>query len=153
MTVSFTNAITASGLTQNGDTITTSDSADVTVTGGAPFAPPATTAAPSTKTITLVRPVIGKAAAVPAKPRAGKAVLVSFKVTRSDTRTKLTSGKMTLDPRLNGKLVPHAEQFKNGTATVRLTVPTAARHKTLKVHLTIRVGAQSATRIATFHIS
>jgi streptogramin lyase len=153
VTASFTNTVTASGLTQNGDKVTTSDSADVTVTGSAPPATPATTAQPPTKTLSVVRPVIGKASAVPARPRAGKAVLVSFKVTHSNTRVKLTSGKMICDPRIGTHLLRHAEQFKNGTASLHLTIPENAKGKLLKVHLTIRLGAQSATRIATFQIS
>jgi hypothetical protein len=150
---SFTNTITASGLTQNGDTVTTSDSAEVTVTGGAQPVPPATTSPPPTKAIALVRPVIGKAVAVPAKPHAGKALLVSFKINRSDTGAKLTSGKMICDPRIGTRMLKHAEQFTNGTATLRFTLPKTAQGKLLKVHLTIRLGTQSATRIATFHSS
>jgi uncharacterized repeat protein (TIGR01451 family) len=148
VTANMTNNIAVTATTAPGDTLTATASASVTVTGGAPLTPPATK-----HVIPLVRPVIAKAVAFPAKPHAGKSVLVGFKITRSDTGTKLTSGKMICDPRIGTHLLKHAEQFKNGTASLRFTIPKTASHKTLKVHLTIRLGTQSATRIATFHIS
>ena len=96
--------------------------------------------------------MIGKAVASPAKPRAGKTVQVSFKITRSDSGAKLTSGKMICDPRIGTHMLKHVEQFKNGIASLRFTIPKTATGKLLKVHLTIRLGTQSATRIATLHI-
>jgi hypothetical protein len=117
-----------------------------------PLTPPATTSPPVTNPVALVHPVIGKAVITP-KPVAGRTVLVSFKVTRSDTGAKLTSGKMICDPRIGIRMLKHAEQFKSGIASLRFTIPRTPTHKTLKVHLTIRLGTQSATRIATFHIS
>jgi probable HAF family extracellular repeat protein len=154
VTASTTNTVTVTATTAPGDKLTTTASASVTVTGGSPLTPPTATTPPATKhVIALVRPVIGKAVAVPARPRGGKAMLVSFKVTRSDTGGKLTSGKMICDPRIGSHMLKHAEQFKNGTASLRFTIPKTATGKLLKVHLTIRLGTRSATRIATFHIS
>jgi hypothetical protein len=60
---------------------------------------------------------------------------------------------MICDPRIGTHLLEHIEQFKNGSASLRFTIPTTAKGKLLKVHLTIRLGTQSATRITTFHIS
>jgi hypothetical protein len=114
--------------------------------------PPSATTTPRAAPSLVVRPVIGKAVVVPAKLRAGKEALVSFKVTRSDSGARLTSGKMICDPSVGGKLLKHAEQFKNGTASLRFTIPKTAKGKLLKVHLTIKLGAPSATRIATFRI-
>jgi hypothetical protein len=99
-----------------------------------------------------VKPVIGKPVVVPRKLHAGKAAFVTYKVTRSDTGARLVRASMTCDPRLKGRLVAHREQFRNGIATLRLTVPTTARGKLLQVHLRIKLGSQAATRLDGFRI-
>jgi hypothetical protein len=105
--------------------------------------------APSAK----VKPVIGKPTTMPKKLFAGQSVVISFKVTRSDTGRRLISGKMTCDPTLGGQAIKHRGQFTRGTATVRFTIPKAAKGKLLKVRLTITLGAQRATRTSSFHIT
>jgi len=100
----------------------------------------------------LVKPVIGRATIVPAPVRAGKTTAVSFKVTRSDTGARLTSGRMICDPSIGGKQIRHREQFTRGVATLRFTVPKTAKGKLLKVRLTIKLGTQSTTRISTFRV-
>jgi probable HAF family extracellular repeat protein len=114
--------------------------------------PPAAPLSPPPVVTAVVRPVIGKPVTVPRRLVHGKAVLVSFKVTRSDTGKRLTSGKMICDPSVNGKVIKHAEQFRNGVATLRFTIPKTAQGKQLKVRLTIKLGSQSATRISMFRI-
>jgi hypothetical protein len=57
---------------------------------------------------------------------------------------------MTCTPSVGGRAVPHSASFANGKARVVLTVPRRAKHKLLKVPLTITFGDQSATRIASF---
>lgn len=97
-----------------------------------------------------VKPVIGKPVTVPARPQAGKRLTVSFEVTRSDSGTALTRGKLICDPSVAGKVIRHAESFKAGTARLAFVVPTTAAGRLLKVKVTIKTGGQSATRVATF---
>jgi hypothetical protein len=94
--------------------------------------------------------VIGKAVTVPAAPLAGKPFTVSFKVTRSDTKRPLTSGKMICDPSVAGKVVKHSESFRGGTARLSFVVPANAGRKTLKVKVTIKGAGGSATKVASF---
>jgi len=110
------------------------------------------TASGTTRSPALGKPLIGQPVAVPAQPLAGKPFAVSFKVTRSDTGAPLTSGRMTFDSSVSGKVIPHAESFKGGTARVSFVVPANASGKLLKVTLRITAGAQSATKVATFRI-
>lgn len=98
------------------------------------------------------RPVIGKPVATPAQPVAGKPFSVSFKVTRSDTGTPLVRGRMKGDPRIAGRLVQHTESFKGGAARVALVVPANAFGKTLQVTVSIKDGATTATRVASYRI-
>jgi probable HAF family extracellular repeat protein len=115
-----------------------------------PTPPSAAPLAPPPVVTVVVRPVISKAVTVPTKLVHGKAALVSFKVSRSDNGKRLTSRKMVCDPSVNGKVLRHAEQFRNGVASLRFTVPKTAQGKQLKVRLTIKLGSQSTTRISTF---
>src|SRR5215831_13416454 len=85
-----------------------------------------------------VTPVIGRPTAVPAAPIAGKRVTVRFPVTRSDNGAPLTAGTMACDPRVNGKMLKHAESFRGGTATLVLQVPRAVKGKQLKIKLTVK---------------
>lgn len=98
------------------------------------------------------KPVIAKPVTVPAKPVAGKAFAVSFRVTRSDTGTRLLTGKMMCDPSIAGKVIGHAESFKGGTARLSFVVPKNAGAKLLKVRLTIKGAGGSATRIDSFRV-
>lgn len=98
------------------------------------------------------KPVIGRAVTAPAQPLAGKAFSVSFRVTRSGSGAPLTAGKMTFDPSIDGRVIPHTESFRAGTARARFVVPGNAAGKLLKLKLTIRAGSQSATRVATFRV-
>jgi hypothetical protein len=96
------------------------------------------------------KPVILFPVTVPTMPAAGKMFTVSFPVTSSATGAKLLSATMICDPSVKGKVIKHFEQFKNGNATLRFTIPATARGKALKVHLKMVLGDQSTTRIATF---
>jgi hypothetical protein len=98
-------------------------------------------------------PVIGAPVTTPPRPVAGKRFTVAFPVTRSDTGTPLPTGRMTSDPSVAGKVIPHAESFKAGKAKLSFLVPKAAKGKQLKVKVTITAGAKSATKVATFHVS
>lgn len=99
------------------------------------------------------KPVIGKAVTVPAQAVAGKPLAVSFKVTRSDTGTRLLKGRMICDPSVAGKVIRHAESFRAGTARLAFVVPATAQGKLLKVKVTIKAtGGTSATKVTTFRV-
>jgi hypothetical protein len=99
-----------------------------------------------------VRPVIAKPVTVPTTATAGKVFSVSFPVTNSVTGAKVTSATMIGNPSVKGTVIKHFEQFKNGNATIRLTIPATARGKALKVNLKMVLGDESTTRIATLLI-
>jgi hypothetical protein len=101
----------------------------------------------------VVKPVFGTPTMVPAKPVAGKRVVFTLAVKRSDTGARLTTGKMTCDPSVSGKVISHAESFKGGTAKLVFTLPKSAKGKTLKVKVTIAVGKQSATKVVTYKVT
>jgi hypothetical protein len=99
-----------------------------------------------------VKPVIGTPVTSPLAVVAGKRLTVSFRVTRSDTGAPLTAGRMICDPSVAGKVLPHAESFKGGTARLAFVVPKTAKGKQLKVKVTIKTATQSATRVATYRV-
>ena len=100
-----------------------------------------------------VKPIIAKVLTVPSQAVAGKSFVVSFLVTRSDTGGLLTSGSMSSSPSVAGKVIyPHWEKFQSGTASVRLTIPLAAKGKVLKVPVTIKVGGESLVLHVHFQI-
>jgi hypothetical protein len=99
-----------------------------------------------------VKPVIGAPVTVPARPRAGRPFVVSFKVTRSDTGAPLMRGRMICDPSVAGRTIQHVESFKAGTARLSFVVPASVAGKLLKVKVTIATAGRSATRVATFHV-
>jgi hypothetical protein len=114
-------------------------------------APATTPQASTTTTASAARPLIAKPVASP-RPRAGKPVLVTFAVTRSDTGAPLRNGKMICDPSVSGKLLAHVERFTNGRASVRFTIPKTAKGRLLEVRLTVQVGTEAATRLGSFPI-
>ena len=59
---------------------------------------------------------------------------------------------MICDPSIQGNVIQHTQQFKNGVAQLSFTIPKNAKGKLLKVKVTIKLAASSATRIATFHV-
>jgi hypothetical protein len=102
---------------------------------------------------TVVKPVFGRTTMVPAKVVAGKNVVFTLAVKRSDTGAPLTTGKMMCDPFYTGIVIKHAESFKGGTARLAFTVPKAAKGKTLKVKVTIVNGKQSATKVVAYKVA
>lgn len=114
--------------------------------------PPPAPPAPYTPPATVLKAVIGAPTATPSKPIAGKQFTIVFPVTRSDNGAVLTKGTMICDPSVSGKVLRHAEQFKSGKARLAFAIPKAAKGKPLKVKVTIKVGAQSTTRVATFRV-
>ena len=136
--------------------------------------PPTPTPAPSPKTVAL------KIDAPTTSPRlavAGKRFTVSYRV-YSETQETTTvidvaggtktatikvlnldpGGKMVCDPSAAGKVIPHTESYKTGTARLSFVVPKTAKGKLLKVTVKItttdkETGTKlSASRIATFRV-
>jgi hypothetical protein len=89
----------------------------------------------------------------PSKPVAGKRFTFWVRVKRSDNGGALTTGRMTCDPILAGVVLKHNESFQSGLARVTFVVPKKARGKLLKIRVTIRTGARSATKVATFKVT
>lgn len=121
---------------------------DLSTPPPAPLTPPAPAPAPAP----ALKAVIGAPSVTPARPVAGKQFTVVFPVTRSDNGAALTRGTMICDPSVAGKVIRHSEQFRGGKARLTFAVPRAAKGKTLKVKVTIKVGAQSATKVASYRI-
>jgi hypothetical protein len=101
----------------------------------------------------VVKPVIAVPIATPKVAVSGKRFTIVFPVTRSDNGQPLTSGKLTFDPSVLGKVIPHTESFAGGKARLSLVIPTTARARRLKVKVTVVTGTQSATRIAGFPVA
>ena len=87
-----------------------------------------------------------------ATPVAGKKLVFTLAVNRSDTGAPLTTGTMICDLSVAGKELRHADSFTNGTARSAFVVPKTAKGKQLKVKVTINAGAQSATKLTTFKV-
>jgi len=75
-----------------------------------PIPPPAPTPTPPPAPA-VVKPVFGTATMVPAKVVAGKKVVFTLAVTRSDSGAPLTTGKMICDPSYTGIVIKHAESL------------------------------------------
>ncbi len=122
----------------------------LTLTANAPVVvtpPPSSPKLPA-----VVRPVLGKPLAQPARPLAGKRFTLTLPVKRSDTQTPLTGGRMVCDPTLAGKSIKHNESFTGGKALLSLVVPRAATGKQLKVRIKITASGQTATRLYTYKV-
>jgi hypothetical protein len=89
----------------------------------------------------------------PTKAVAGKKLLVSWPVTRSDTGAPLAQATISGDPRIGGRLLPHTEQYARGSAHLSLVVPRNANGKLLQIRLTVSSGAQSTTTTTTLRIA
>jgi hypothetical protein len=149
-TTGFTFAVCDYKLDGSGNTVLANDRAPDT--GVWDYTLTSTSTTPVTTTpAASVKPVIG-APTTPGKAVAGRRFTVSFPVTRSDSGAPLTNGKMVCDPSVNGKVIPHAASFTGGTAKLAFTIPKTAKGKQLKVKVTIKLGSQSATKIATFKV-
>ena len=100
----------------------------------------------------VVAPVFGSVLTMPSTPVAGKKLVFTVAVNRSDTGAPLTTGKMTCDPSVAGVVVKHTESFANGRARLALVVPRTAKGKLLKVKVRITNGSQSATKVVTYKV-
>lgn len=100
----------------------------------------------------VVAPAIGRPAATPAAPVAGKRFTVSFPLTRAETSLPLRGGKLTATPSIRGKVVPHTERIADSMAQVALRVPKTAKGRTLRVEIVVRVGTESARKVVGFRV-
>jgi hypothetical protein len=112
--------------------------------------PPPPTTTPAAPLV--VKPIIGKPVTTPKVATAGKRFTVKFVVTRSDTGTRMTTGKMICDPKVAGKVLRHAESFQQGIAKLSFVIPKTAKGKALKVKVTIKSGTSSTTKVTTFRV-
>lgn len=109
------------------------------LSAGAPSTTTSTTTSAPARSLTMfLTPVIGKPAAVPVRPAAGKRLTLSFRITRSDDDKPLASGKLTSATSVAGKLIPHTQSFTHGVARLSLLVPRTAKGKGLTVKITIK---------------
>jgi hypothetical protein len=90
--------------------------------------------------------------AVPARPVAGKTFTVRTTVTRTDTRTIVSSGSVTCTARVGGSTIRARGGFSGGNARCVLTVPRGAAGKLLRGTLAVRVDGASVRRSYSFHV-
>ncbi len=101
----------------------------------------------------VIKPVFGSATTAPSRPVAGKRLVFTLAVNRSDTGAPLTTGRMVCDPSIAGVVLKHTESFKNGKARLSLVIPKTAKGKLLKVSIKITSGTKSATKIVTYKVT
>lgn len=101
----------------------------------------------------VVKPVIGKPVAQPALPRAGKRFSVTFRITRSDNGTAITSvTTLRSTTVLAGKVVAHVSRFSAGQLKITLQLPKAAKGKQLKITVRVTADNQTATKVVTYKV-
>lgn len=100
----------------------------------------------------VVKPVIGKPLASPARPVAGRRFTVTFPVTRSDDGSPLAQATVACTTTVAGRVVPHRHTFGSGTVRATLTVPKTAKGKQLKLAVEVKAGSQKATKVVTFKV-
>ena len=99
-----------------------------------------------------ISPMIGKPTSAPSKPKAGKPFTVAFPVTRKYDGTPIASGTMVCDPKLAGKVLKHAESFKDGTAKLAMSIPKDSKGKELRVTVKISANGTSTTKVAVYRV-
>jgi probable HAF family extracellular repeat protein len=99
-----------------------------------------------------VKPIIGSPTASPSAPVAGRRFSVSFPITRTDTRARLTTGTLKSQATVAGRRIACTQVFKDGTARVALIVPKAGKGRLLEVKVTVALDASSAARTAKYRI-
>jgi hypothetical protein len=114
--------------------------------GSPPAAPPRS--APARLTLTVTR-----LTSSPKVPRAGKRFLAAIRVSRSDTRGQLLSGKVACPARIrNRRLAPAATGFRRGLATCVWKIPRTARGKRMTGSVAVAYQRASVRRQFVFRI-
>ena len=121
--------------------------------GAETTAPSRADAAQPTAAFADVKPIIGRPTASPARLVAGGRVVITFRVTRSDTGRPLPRGSASASVRLDGRPTASTASFRAGLARVSVPLPTLAGGKTLTVTVTVRAGRRTATRTARFAVA
>jgi hypothetical protein len=98
-------------------------------------------------------PAIGKPLAVPAVPRAGKLLSLSFPVTRADTGAALTGETVSVQTSIAGKPVTRTTSLAGGAEHVNILVPKSAKRKVLRVKVTATLGTKTTTRTVTYVVA
>ena len=89
----------------------------------------------------------------PTKPAVGKRFTFAMRVKRSDNGEALTTGTMACNPSVSGVVLKHSESFADGLVRLSFIVPKTARGKLVKIRVTIRTGARSATRTVSYKVT
>lgn len=95
----------------------------------------------------VVKPVFGVPTLVPATPKAGKKLVFTLRVRRSDSGAPLTTGRAVCTPSVAGVALRHTDSFANGIVRLSLVVPKTAKGKLLRVRVAVTTGSQSATKV------
>jgi hypothetical protein len=90
----------------------------------------------------------------PARPRAGRAFVVSVPVRRSDTSGPLTGGgKVTCKATVGGKAVKATGRFGGGKPQCVLRVPATAKGKMVRGSLTVTFRGKKVTKAFAFRVA
>jgi hypothetical protein len=136
-TTSFTFWVATEVLPQAGDWDDVAPDGDgtYTYTVSDPHAP--------TKPLTLVA---GPATALPAKPTAGKALVVRMGVTRGDTGARLASGTVTCTVRLGAAPLRATGRIVRGVASCTMLIPKNAKGKLVRITLKVTFRGVSTAK-------
>lgn len=102
---------------------------------------------PKALTLTAGRPV-----AKPVRPVAGKALVVSVPVRRSDTGRALTAGRVTCRATLGGKVMRAVGRFRAGRPQCVVRVPAKSSGKLLRGTLTVVAGGARVTKSFSYRV-
>jgi hypothetical protein len=92
-----------------------------------------------------LRLLTGRAVASPARPVAGKALVVSVPVTRSDTGRRLSSASVSCAVRVAGNTVAASGRLVAGTARCSFRVPASASGKRLTGTIVVRSAGKTVS--------
>ncbi|MBM2821420.1 MAG: hypothetical protein HW413_166 [Thermoleophilia bacterium] len=92
-------------------------------------------------------------AGTPLPPKAGKRFVVSTVVTRSDTETIVTSGKVACTARIGKAKMRATGRFASLRAHCSMTVPRSAKGKLLRGTMTVSTAGASLRKAFTFRVA
>jgi hypothetical protein len=81
----------------------------------------------------------GKAITVPAKPKAGKTVVVGAAVIRVETGAGISAGTVKCAARIGTKALPASGKVGSGVAACKLSLPKTSKGKLVKGTITVTV--------------
>jgi hypothetical protein len=112
------------------------------------------TAAPKTAPVAgTVTAIVGKPAAVPARPVAGRRLTLSFPVARSDNGAPYAGAAAVVQASVGGKKVAARVAVSAGKVVVTLTPPAGSRGKRLVVVVGVGAGGTATVRPYTAVVS